>query len=64
MESVLSSPLSHALCKKLDDHLFQSILMTSTPANKARLLSASAPLASFAAFGCPLVRVGLASGYW
>ena len=44
MESVLSSPLSqHALHKKLDDHLFQSILMTSSPANKARLLSASAP---------------------
>ncbi|KAL5499697.1 hypothetical protein EMCRGX_G011154 [Ephydatia muelleri] len=35
VESVLSSPLSqHALCKKLDDHLFQSILMTSSPANK------------------------------
>eukprot|EP00731_Ephydatia_muelleri_P022055 Em0014g646a len=47
VESVLSSPLSqHALCKKLDDHLFQSILMTSSPANKARLLSASAPHAS------------------
>ena len=47
MESVLSSPLSqHALCKKLDDHLFQSILITSSPANKARLLSASAPHAS------------------
>ena len=44
VESVLSSPLSqHALCKKLDDHLFQSILMTC---NKARLLSASAPHAS------------------
>eukprot|EP00731_Ephydatia_muelleri_P014362 Em0008g82a len=47
VESVLSSPLSqHALCKKLDDHLFQSILMTSSPANKVRLLSASAPHAS------------------
>ena len=47
VESVLSSPLSqHALGKKLDDHLFQSILMTSSPANKARLLSASAPHAS------------------
>ena len=47
MESVLFSPLSqHVLCKKLDDHLFQSILMTSSPANKARLLSASAPRAS------------------
>ena len=30
VESVLSSPLSqHALCKKLDDHLFQSVLMNS-----------------------------------
>ena len=36
VESVLSSPLSqHALCKKLDDNLVQSILMTSSPANKA-----------------------------
>ena len=36
VESVLFSPLSqHALCKKLDDHLFQSILMPSSPANKA-----------------------------
>ena len=36
VESVLSSPLSkHALCKKLDDHFFQSTLMTSSLANKA-----------------------------
>ena len=37
-ESVLFSPFSqHALCKKLDDHLShnQSIMMTSSPANKA-----------------------------
>ena len=49
MESVLFSPFSqHALCMKLDDHLShnQSILMTSSPANKVRLLSASAPHAS------------------
>eukprot|EP00731_Ephydatia_muelleri_P012237 Em0006g1131a len=40
VESVLSSPLSqHALCKKLDDHLFQSILMTSSPANKVLQLT-------------------------
>ena len=42
VESVLFSPLSqHALCKKLDDNLFQSVLMTATPANKALLLNAS-----------------------
>eukprot|EP00731_Ephydatia_muelleri_P000989 Em0001g989a len=47
VESVLSSSLAqHALCKMLDDHLFQSILMTSSPANKARLLSSSASQAS------------------
>ena len=62
MESVLSSPLSqHALCKNLDDHLSQSILMTSSPANKAQLLSASARHASFMAFSCPCIMVGLAS---
>ena len=60
VESVLSSPLSqHALCKKLDDHLFQSILMTSSPANKARLLSASAPHASSWLSVVPSVGLGL-----
>ena len=60
MESVLSSPLSqHALCKKLDDHLFQSILMTSSPANKARLLSASAPDASSWLSVVPSLGLGL-----
>ena len=44
VESSLSSPLSqHAVSMKLADHLFQSMFMASTPANKARLLSASAP---------------------
>ena len=58
VETVLSSPLSqHALCKKLDDNLFQSILMTSSPASKARLLSASAPHASL----WLLIKDGLAS---
>ena len=45
--TVKSSPLSqYALSKKLDDHLFQSMLMTSSRRKKARLLSASAPHAS------------------
>ena len=59
VESVLSSPLTHhALCKKLDDHLFQSILMTSSPANKARLLSAS-PHASSWLSVVPSLGLGL-----
>ena len=38
VESVLSSSISqHALCKKLDDHIFQSISMTSSSANKERI---------------------------
>ena len=57
VESVLSSPISQ--CKKLDDHLFQSILMTSSPANKARLLSASAPHASSWLLVVPSVGQGL-----
>eukprot|EP00731_Ephydatia_muelleri_P009283 Em0004g1621a len=60
VESVLSSPLSqHVLCKKLDDHLFQSNLMTSSPANKARLLSASAPHASSWLSVVPSLGLGL-----
>ena len=44
VESVLFSPLfQYVLSKKLDDHRFHSILMASSPANKARLLSTSAP---------------------
>ena len=44
VQSSISSPLfQHALSKKLDGYLFQSMLMTSSPANEARLLSASAP---------------------
>ena len=62
VESVLFSPLSqHALCKKLDDHLShnQSILMTSSPANKARLLSASAPHAISWLSVVPTLGLGL-----
>ena len=53
------SPMQHALCKKLDYHLFQSILMTSSPANKARLLSASAPHASSWLLVVPSLGLGL-----
>eukprot|EP00731_Ephydatia_muelleri_P004034 Em0002g210a len=53
-------PLSqHALCKKLDYHLFQSIVMTSSPANKARLLSASVPYASLWLSVLPSLGLGL-----
>eukprot|EP00731_Ephydatia_muelleri_P024253 Em0016g524a len=50
---------THALSKKLDDYLFQSMLMTSSPANKARLLSASAPHARSWLSVIPSVRLGL-----
>ena len=60
VESAVFSPLSqHALPKKVDYHLFQSMLMTSTPGKKARLLSASAPHASSWLLVAPSVRLGL-----
>ena len=62
VESVLFSPFSqHALCKKLDDHLShnQSIMMTSSPANKAGLFSASAPHASSWLSVVPTLGLGL-----
>ena len=62
VESVLFSPFSqHALCKKLDDHLShnQSILMTSSPANKTRLFSASTPHASSWLSFVPTLGLGL-----
>ena len=38
LEAILSSPPSqHALSRKLDSHLFHSVLMTCSPANKAHL---------------------------
>eukprot|EP00731_Ephydatia_muelleri_P017211 Em0010g309a len=46
IDAILSSPSQQALSKKLDSHLFNSILMTSSPANKPHLLSSSAPYAS------------------
>ena len=46
IESVLADqPRQRSLSQKLDRHLFESLLMSS-PANKARLLSASDPHAS------------------
>ena len=38
-----SPPLQKALSKTLDDHIFQSLLSSSSPVNKARILSVSAP---------------------
>ena len=59
VKSALSSPLSQReLSKKLDDHLFQSMLMTS-PANKARLLSVSTPHASSWLSVVPSVELSL-----
>ena len=60
IEAILSSPPSqHALSKKLDSHLFHSILMTSSPANKACLLSSSAAHASSWLSVVPSVGLGL-----
>ncbi|KAL5509719.1 hypothetical protein EMCRGX_G005137 [Ephydatia muelleri] len=47
IESVLADqPRQRSLSQKLDGHLFETLLMSTSPANKARLLSASAPHAS------------------
>ena len=60
LEATLSSPPSqHALSRKLDSHLFHSIMMTSSPANKARLLSSSAAHASSWLSVVPSVGLGL-----
>ena len=60
VEAILSSPPSqHALSKKLDCHLFHSLLMTSSPANKAHLLSSSAAHASSWLSVVPSVGLGL-----
>ena len=46
VEAVLASPPSQkALSKRLDSHIFQSLLFCSSPVNKARILSISAPQA-------------------
>ncbi|KAL5497035.1 hypothetical protein EMCRGX_G013429 [Ephydatia muelleri] len=60
LEATLSSPPSqHALSRKLDSHLFHSIMMASSPANKARLLSSSAAHASSWLSVVPSVGLGL-----
>ena len=41
--TILASPLQKVLSKTLDDHTFQSWLSSSSPVNKARILSISAP---------------------
>ena len=47
VESVLNAPvLQRDLSKKIDLNLFQSLLISSSPANRARLLSESAPHAA------------------
>ena len=42
-EVLVNLPPQRALSKKLDMHVFQSLLSTSSPVNKARILSVSAP---------------------
>ena len=47
VEAITASPIhQRVLSKKLDDHQFSMLLETSSPANKARLLSESAPHAA------------------
>ena len=60
IDAILFSPPSQqALSKKLDSHLFNSILRTSSPDNKACLLSSSAPYASSWLSVVPSVGLGL-----
>ena len=62
LEATLSSPPSqHALSRKLDSHLFHSIMMTSSPANKARLLTSTAAHASSWLSVVPSVGLGILS---
>eukprot|EP00731_Ephydatia_muelleri_P001419 Em0001g1419a len=58
-DSLQSFDEEHALSRKLDSHLFHSILMASSPANKARLLSSSAAHASSWLSVVPSVGLGL-----
>ena len=47
MEAITASPIhQRVLSKKIEDHQFSMLLETSSPANKARLLSESAPHAA------------------
>ncbi|KAL5500371.1 hypothetical protein EMCRGX_G011922 [Ephydatia muelleri] len=58
-DSLQSFDEEHALSRKLDSHLFHSIMMASSPANKARLLSSSAAHASSWLSVVPSVGLGL-----
>ena len=59
VESVLNAPvLQRDLSKKIDRNLFQSLLISSSPANRARLLSESAHAASWLSV-TPSVQLGL-----
>ena len=60
IKSVLADqPRQRSLSHKLDRQLFGSLLMSSPPANKARLLSASAPHASAWLSAAPSVGLNL-----
>ena len=47
------------LSKKIDRNLFQSLLISSSPANRARLLSESAPHVASWLSVTPSVQLGL-----
>ena len=52
-------PYQHTLSKKLDNHLFQSLLSSASPVNKAHLLSVSAPHAGSWISVIPSTGLGL-----
>ena len=52
-------PYQHTLSKKLDNYLFQSLLSSASPVNKARLLSVSAPHAGSWISVVPSTGLGL-----
>ena len=59
-ESVLSSPIKQrTLSQKLDNRLFQTFLVSSSVANKARILSESAPHSASWSSVVPLSALGL-----
>ena len=68
VEAVLASPPPQkALSKRLDSHIFQSLLSSSSSVSKARILSFSAPPSRFLTLCCSfpgldLVRWQLSGG--
>ena len=52
-------PYQHTLSKKSNSHLFQSLLSSASPVNKARLLSVSAPHAGSWISVVPSTGLGL-----